>query len=145
MHFPNVSDSPISEKIFSDSVENLAFSSAKISDDLFLVIDQKFAPLFGKFFIFPYFFKFPPEFVKFTCFLYTFCVFRLPPTLTMMHLCITQCTYWTPLRCIADPRESDYHSFWTFSFIIIIITAVLYSAPSGSLLRSVAGVHRMYM
>jgi len=20
-----------------------------------------------------------------------------PPTLAMMHLCITQCTYWTPL------------------------------------------------
>jgi len=21
-----------------------------------------------------------------------------PPTLTMMHLCIAQCTYWTPLN-----------------------------------------------
>jgi len=24
-------------------------------------------------------------------------VFFVPPSLTMMHLCITQCTYWTPL------------------------------------------------
>src|SRR6218665_1041006 len=23
--------------------------------------------------------------------------FCFPPTLTMMHLCITKCTYWTPL------------------------------------------------
>ena len=38
-----------------------------------------------------------PVLGKFTCFLHTFCVFRFPPTLTMMHLCITQCTYWTPL------------------------------------------------
>ena len=32
--------------------------------------------------------------VFFTCFL---CI-SFPPTLTMMHLCITQCTYWTPLQ-----------------------------------------------
>src|SRR6218665_2221992 len=25
-------------------------------------------------------------------------VFSFPPTLTMMHLCITQCTYWTTLH-----------------------------------------------
>src|SRR6218665_1955985 len=41
--------------------------------------------------------KFPPCFRKihqrFTCFACNF----FPPTLTMMHLCITQCTYWTPL------------------------------------------------
>jgi len=29
--------------------------------------------------------------------LHTLCVFRFPLTLIMMHLCITQCTYWTPL------------------------------------------------
>src|SRR6218665_1650900 len=40
----------------------------------------------------------PPVFDKFTCFLHTLRVFRFPPTLTMMHLCITQCTYWTPVR-----------------------------------------------
>src|SRR6218665_701700 len=26
-----------------------------------------------------------------------FYVYFVSPTLTMMHLCITQCTYWTPL------------------------------------------------
>ena len=45
----------------------------------------------------PTFTNFPPDFVKFTCFVHTFCLFRFPTTLTMMHLCITQCTYWTPL------------------------------------------------
>ena len=30
-------------------------------------------------------------------FLHTLCVFPVPPTLTMMHLCITQWTYWTPV------------------------------------------------
>jgi len=30
-------------------------------------------------------------------FLHTLRVFCFPPTFTMMHLCITQCTYWTPL------------------------------------------------
>ena len=48
----------------------------------------------------PTFTNFPPVFEKFTCFLHAFCVFRFPPTLTTMHLCITQCTYWTPLLVI---------------------------------------------
>jgi len=30
----------------------------------------------------------------FTCFM----CFSLPPSLTIMHLCITKCTYWTPLQ-----------------------------------------------
>jgi len=25
-------------------------------------------------------------------------MFSFPPSLTGMHLCITQCTYWTPLH-----------------------------------------------
>src|SRR6218665_4042262 len=29
-------------------------------------------------------------------FTYFMCI-SFPPSLTMMHLCITQCTYWTPL------------------------------------------------
>ena len=41
---------------------------------------------------------YPPVLEKFTCCLHTLCVFRFPPSLTMMHLCITQCTYWTPLH-----------------------------------------------
>src|SRR6218665_1167235 len=45
----------------------------------------------------PIFTNFPRVFEKFTCSFTYFYVFRFPPTLTMMHLCITQCTYWTPL------------------------------------------------
>src|SRR6218665_1864839 len=33
------------------------------------------------------------------CFKYFLC-FSFPPSLTMMHLCITQCTYWMPLAKI---------------------------------------------
>src|SRR6218665_2294838 len=59
-----------------------------------------FPPLFCENYYFPLILdKFPPTPVldKFTCFLHALRVFRFPPTLTMMHLCITQCTYWTPL------------------------------------------------
>src|SRR6218665_3612413 len=114
MHFPSVSNFPhIFEKISVEHFQNFTFSrkisrifsSAKISDDLFLVIDHKFriSPLLSLFqYIFPpvsqkllfppSFDKFPSVFEKFTCFLHTLCVFRFPPTLTMMHLCMTQCT-----------------------------------------------------
>jgi len=58
-------------------------------------------PCFAKIIISPYFDKFPLLlFEKFTCFLHTLCVFSFPPTLTMMHLCIIQCAYWTPLEMI---------------------------------------------
>jgi len=56
-----------------------------------------FHPVSPKLLFPPTFSNFPPVFEKFTCFLHTLCLFLLPPTLTMMHLCITQCTYWTPL------------------------------------------------
>ena len=79
---------------------------------IFLVIDQKFRisphispPASRKLLFPPTFQHFPPVLQKFTYFLHAFCVFRFPPTLTMMHLCITQCTYWTPLdlkNVIAD-------------------------------------------
>src|SRR6218665_385300 len=90
------------------------FIRQKISDDLFLVIDHKFRispPLFSLFqYISPLFrenYSFPPTFTNSPCFTqihllvtYFTCI---PPTLTMMHLCITQCTqctyiYWTPLH-----------------------------------------------
>src|SRR6218665_578824 len=89
---------------FTFSRQNLQFSSVKIC----LVIDHKFRisscfayfstfpPCLAKIIISPYFQKFPPCFRKihqlFTCF-----VCHFPPTLTMMHLCTTQCRYWTPL------------------------------------------------
>src|SRR6218665_469100 len=79
----------------------------------FLVIDHKFrnSPLFSlfqyisplvsrKLFFPPLLLQLsPPVLGKFTCFLHTLRVFP-PPTLTMMHLCITQCTYWTPLTAL---------------------------------------------
>jgi len=37
-------------------------------------------------------------------FTHTLSVFRFLPSLTMMHLCITQCTYWTPLHSHALSR-----------------------------------------
>ena len=77
---------------------------------VFLVIDHKFriSPLFSllqyispppvsrKLFFPPYFYKFPPLFYANSPAFYILYVY-FPPTLTMMHLCITQCTYWTPL------------------------------------------------
>src|SRR6218665_1293397 len=56
-----------------------------------------FPPLIRENFLFPPTFQnFLPVFEKFNSFLHTLRVIS-PPTLTMMHLCITQCTYWTPL------------------------------------------------
>jgi len=100
MHFPPVSDFPPIFDKFSDfekifynftfSRKISSFSSAKISDDLFLVIDHKFRiplfslfqyispPCFAKIIISPYFSKFPSVLNKFTCFLHIFCVFRFP-------------------------------------------------------------------
>jgi len=115
---------PIFEK-FSDSEESFhnfsfsrkiswfSFSSAEISDDHFLVIDHKFRispyflcfntfpPCLAKTIISPLLLQISPTSVldKFTWFLHTLRVFRFPPTctFTMMHLCITRCTHWTPL------------------------------------------------
>jgi len=95
----------------------LNFHPSKSLMTFFIVIDHKFrispfslfryiSPSVSRKLLFPpYFQKFPPVLEKFTCFLHTLCVFRLPPTLTMMHSCITQCTYWTPLhkqKCISE-------------------------------------------
>src|SRR6218665_3459646 len=58
-------------------------------------------PLFRENYSSPfYFFKFHPDFVKLTCFYMPHVLF-VSLCLTMMHLCITQCTYWTPLRLSA--------------------------------------------
>src|SRR6218665_3495269 len=78
----------------------------------FLVIDHKFriSPNFRCFSTFPppvsrksffpsYFLLLisPSVLGTFTCFFHTLRVFFPTPALSMMHLCITQCTYWTPL------------------------------------------------
>ena len=96
MHFPLFQISPqfpkkidIPWKILPIPENFVRFSSAKISDDLFLVIDYNFLispgfPCFTEFH--PYFakiivllLKIPPFFVKFTCFLHTLCVFLFSP------------------------------------------------------------------
>src|SRR6218665_947230 len=137
MHFPSVSDFPPVSEEFSQSVENspnftfsrnfFRFSSAEISDDL--IFFSFFShqpqilnvPLFSLFqYIPPYFDKIilsPPTFTnsplffgKFTCF-YMLYVFFVPPAFIMMHLCITQCTYWTPLEAVVCMNCSRLHFF----------------------------------
>src|SRR6218665_547168 len=121
MHFPPVSDLPLFSTKFSDSVENFQnftfsrnifrFSYAKISNDLFLIIDHKFrislifalfqyiSLCFAKIIIsLPTLKKFPPVFENFTCLSHTLCVFRFTQYAHwVMHLCITHCANWTPL------------------------------------------------
>ncbi len=52
---------------------------------------QYISPYFGKFF-FPLLLQISPWFRKIYVFFTYFMCFSFPPTLTMMHLCITQCT-----------------------------------------------------
>jgi len=100
MYFPPISDFPLFSEYFIHPQKFLV---------TYLVIDSEFfnfLPIFAKSYISPYFGKnyyCPPfidfllHFVQFTCLLPTFRAFRFPYSLTMMHLCIIQCTYWTPL------------------------------------------------
>ena len=60
---------------------------------------QYISPLFRENYSSPYFNKFSPLFYTNSPTFYILYVY-FPPTLTMMHLCITQCTYWTPLVVI---------------------------------------------
>ena len=89
MHFPLFQIPPIFEKV-SGSVDNFPCFST-------------FPPVSRKL-LFPPTFTNSPVFVTFTCFLHTLCVFRFSPTLTVMHLCITQCTCWTPLMLVLQIR-----------------------------------------
>src|SRR6218665_2139041 len=75
---------------FSNFSLKMYFSSTKISYDLL-------RPLTRNFELPPYFLNFPSDSVKCTRFFTYFTCFSFTPSLTMMHLCITQCTYWTPL------------------------------------------------
>src|SRR6218665_3374823 len=70
---------------------------------------QYIYPLFRENYSFPLLLQISPPSVldKFTCFLHTLRVL-FPPTLTMMHLCITQCMYWTPLPSKVNLREPAY-------------------------------------
>src|SRR6218665_465395 len=94
MHFPpiptNSSDSGKHFANFTFSRNIFRFSSAKISYDLFLIIDYKFkiVPLFSLFYYFSLIFRenyyFPhtftksPSFPEIYVFLHTLCVFRFP-------------------------------------------------------------------
>src|SRR6218665_1526978 len=104
MHFPLFRICPLFPKLFR--------TPRKISTFLtifYLVIHHKFtiSPYFPLSIRFPLLFlkqslsptsaNSSPDFVIFTCLLHALRVFRFPPTFTMMHLCITKCTYWTPL------------------------------------------------
>jgi len=56
----------------------------------YVLKNANFPPISANFY-FPLRFKCSPHFVKFAC-------FSLPSGLTVMRLCIIQCTHWTPLH-----------------------------------------------
>ena len=96
MHFPLFQISPLFAKNFQTPWEffsifpqkNVRFHPPKMSDDPFLVIHWKFCisprkivhfpSISRKLFFSPYFFKFPPDFIKFMGFLHTLHIFRSP-------------------------------------------------------------------
>ena len=71
--------------------------SLQISNFPLFSLFQFISPYFGKFFFPPNFANFPSDFEQFTSLFTYFPCISSPPTLTMMHICIRQCTYWTPL------------------------------------------------
>ena len=93
MHFHLFQISPYFRKKFTilPFPKKISIFIAKISDYLFLVIDytnfeflpyfcccSTFPPISGKLLFPPTFANFNPDFVKFTSFLHTVCVFRFP-------------------------------------------------------------------
>jgi len=102
MHFPPVSDSPYFRRNFQTSKNfpnftfseiNFRFSSAnffchrlQICNFPYFRCFSTFPPISEKF-VFPYFCKFPPDFINLRAFTYFTC-FSFLPTLTMMHLCM---------------------------------------------------------
>jgi len=104
--FPSVSDFPPISENFSDSMEN--FPNFTFFT-FFIVIDSNFLispyfrcfrivhPISGKLSFHPPTFSHSLWFRKIYVFFTNYMCFSFPPSFTMMHLCITQCTYWTPL------------------------------------------------
>jgi len=95
---------------------------SRISDDRFFVIHHKFGilplflcfnsfPLFRDFFFSPTFANWPPWFRKVYVFFTYFTCISFPSTFTMMHLCITQCTYWTPRFIPSNFRMTLVYTF----------------------------------
>src|SRR6218665_3697131 len=101
MHFPLFQISPL----FSKKCQTLRkfFTILHFPDQFFHFHPpiSNFPRIFTLFsllqYIFPLLLLIYPLFSKIHVLLHALHVFRFPPTLTMMHLCITQCTYWTPL------------------------------------------------
>src|SRR6218665_2288002 len=98
---PPVLDFPL----YSKKCQTVYLDNFTTSDDLSLVVDTEFVtsqklihfPLFLKDFILPYFSHFLPCCLSISVSIAYFTCFFLPPVLTMMHLCVTQYMYWTPL------------------------------------------------
>src|SRR6218665_1452943 len=63
----------------------------------FFAISIHFPLLFRENYYFPLLFKISPCFRQIYVFLTYFMCSSFPPSLTIVHVCITQCTYWTPL------------------------------------------------
>jgi len=130
MHFPPVSDSPYFLKNFGLRGKFPQFYLFPRNFSIFIRQNfwrpffpqiSNFPPIslfqfvshyIWKFFFSPTFANFPPDCVKFMCFLHTLHVFRFPPTFTMMHLCNTQCTYWTPLMVNDDDDDVYVKEWW---------------------------------
>src|SRR6218665_3585119 len=96
MHFPLFQIFPLFSKNF--QTVGIFYLNFRIPPYFPCFNRPTFSPLFRENYYSPPTFKNAPCFRKIHLFLHTLCVFRFPPTLTMMHLCITQCTYWTPLQ-----------------------------------------------
>ena len=89
----------------------------------------------------------PPAFVKCTCFLHTLCDFCFPPSSTMMRLCITQCTFWTPLAldttCIPS-YQTPIKWFWKpcSEFSVFHLFQLHQICGSGLVDRKLSGLFR---
>src|SRR6218665_1021871 len=124
MHFPPVSDSPLFSKKFRTLrkiFEILPFFlvDAQISNFPLFSLFQYISPLFREnYYPPPYFDKCPPCFTQIHLLFTYFTCISFPHTFTMMHLCITQCTYWTPLIARDSGRpliQSFIHSYHFYS------------------------------
>ena len=107
MHFPSVSDFPLFPNFFFDfHLKN--FPRPWFSHWLkFFNFPPIFAvsvhfPPFRENHYFPPTFSHSPDFAKVAWFFTHFLWFSFPPSFTMMHLRITQCTYWTPLKLVTN-------------------------------------------
>jgi len=97
MHFPSISDFPLFSEYFRFWGNFFDFSMTLNLEFLPYFRWNATFPYFGKFIIPPTLRNFTPWFRKMYLFFAYFACFSFPPYFSMMHLCITQCTYWTPL------------------------------------------------